>query len=365
MARKYDDLDEMLVPQDHSQELEDVVEVGPKQKEAQNKKKAKKASKELPYQRQKVEKQKKQQIRTIVIVAISFAVLVAGLIGIGIWMGYRAGVETDTYKKAEPAEGRTFFNSDIKPELSAEGVKGRLKEVYYTKDGGLGVTLSLSNGTASRHQLVSVGIRIFNDADETIAEYDVTEFKRSCEIAAGGYNEVYFTIDKDHVYIKDDALSSLGTTLRIGSKAVGASKEPVATGPKDIAPNRTYYDYPGGIPELSAEGVKASIIKAQYTNDGSLAVTLSVSNGTPQDQQVTMVDLLMQNAAGETIADYTFESFDEPTTVLTNAYAQMTVIVDTAYVPLKDDPLNTLTNTVSVSASPIVTADAAVEQTAE
>ncbi len=244
--------------------------------------------------------------------------------------------------KKDPAEGRPFFNSDIKPELSAEGVKGRLKEAYYTKDGGLGVTLSLSNGTASRHELVRVRIRIFNDADETVAEDTVSTFRGSCEIDAGGYSDVYFVIDKDHVYKQDDSLSALGTTLEIGSKAVGASEEPDGTGPKDIAPNRTYYENVGNVPPLSEDGVKATLVRAAYTNDGSLAVTLMVSNGTGEEHIVESVHLKIENGNNELIADAICDA-PQGSRVLPDAYAQVDVIVDTSDVQIKEDSLATLT----------------------
>lgn len=357
MARsdRYDELDEMLVPQDHSTGTEDEVKV-PKQK------KPKKGDEnKTPRQLEKEAAKKKENMRTILIVVACFVVLLGALIGVGLLMSERAGVGSGdngiVVQKAEPAPGRTYFKSDIEPELSAEGVKGRLKEAYYTVDGDLAVTLRLSNGMATEQELVKVNIRIFNGDDQTVAQQTIDTFKPACRIKAGGYSDYYFEIKKGYVSLSDDPLTELGTTLEIGSKSTNGNnkdgQQSDGKGPKDIAPGRTYYENTGNIPELSAEGVKASVIRARYTNDGSLSVTLSFSNGTDIKQQVSKVDLLIENGEGATLADYTFDSFATPCVVESKSYTEYEVIVDAAYVPTQDDPLSTIACTVSVSAAGI------------
>ncbi len=355
MARKYDELDEMLVPQDHSTEIEDEVK-------APKSKKVKKGDEnKTPRQLEKEAAKKKETMKTIAIVVVCFVLLLGALIGVGLVMSERAGVGsgnngTVKVEKADPAPGRTYFKSNIEPELSAEGVKGRLKEAYYTVDGGLAVTLRLSNGMSTEQELVKLGIRIFNGDDETVAQQTIDKFKPACKIRAGGYSDYYFEIDKSYVSLSEDSLKELGTTLEIGSKSTSGNNKNesvVGDGPKDIANGRTYYENTGNIPELSADGVKASVIRARYTNDGSLSVTLSLSNGTDVKQQVSMVDLLIENGEGATIADYTFDSFATPCTVESQSYTEYEVIVDAAYVPTQDDPLSTLACTVSVSAAGI------------
>ncbi len=378
--RDYDELDEMQVPQGYSKWLQNDQdgEDGEGDGSSPEKSSAKKAGvpakgnakKTVAQAAQKGKKGKGKafaagaavggvSVAAIVGIVAAFVVVVGALIGVGIMMGNRAGIGSAgneaIVQKADPEPGRTYFKSEIDPPLSAEGVKGRLKEVYYTKDGGLGVTLRLSNGTSSEQKLVTVGIRIFNDADETIAQQKIDSFKPVCKIPAGGYNDVYFTIDKDSVMIKDDSLKSLGTTLEIGSQPTDGNKknESDGTGPKDIAPNRTYFENMGNIPELSAEGVKAAVVRARYTNDGSLSVTLSFSNGTETDQQVSKVDVLIQNGNGETVAKQIFDTFDPACIVKKQSYTEYELIIDAAYVSIQDDPLSTLANTVSVSAGGI------------
>lgn len=383
--RDYDELDEMQVPQGYSKWLQNDQdgEDGEGDGASPEKSSAKKAgvpAKKTVAQKGNAKKGKGKAFaagaavggvtvgavfiayKTLLLIlagVAAFALLVGGLVWVGMTMGDRAGIGSSgnevIVQKADPEPGRTYFKSEIDPPLSAEGVKGRLKEVYYTKDGGLGVTLRLSNGTSSEQKLVTVGIRIFNDADETIAQQKIDSFKPVCKIPAGGYNDVYFTIDKDSVAVKDDSLKSLGTTLEIGSQPTDGNKknESDGTGPKDIAPNRTYFENMGNIPELSAEGVKAAVVRARYTNDGSLSVTLSFSNGTETDQQVSKVDVLIQNGNGETVAKQIFDTFDPACIVKKQSYTEYELIIDAAYVSIQDDPLSTLANTVSVSAGGI------------
>lgn len=357
-SNKYDDLDEMLVPQDNSVEEEDIHVGGP----AKAPNPPKKAENKTPHQLAKEAKKRRETMHTVTVVALVFAIVLTLLIMVGVAMSKRAGTDkpnrpTQQVVKADPDPDKTaFVNSSNIPELSVEGVKGMLKEAYYTKNGDLAVTLNLSNGTASEHQLVRVNARIFNAAGETVAQETVDKFEPECFVPAGGYGEVYFVIKRENVVLRNDPLSELGTTLEIGSQPTDGSGKTKPTsdgkGPKDIAAGRTYYENTGNIPELSADGIKGSIIRARYTNDGSLAVTLSLSNGMDEDHAVTKVDLMLENGEGGLIVNHSFDEFEERTVVKSKSYNEIDLIVDTSYVNIHDDPLSKLACTVSIGSGP-------------
>ena len=361
MARQhsYDDLDEMQVPASAKGNDLDEIHV-PKTK------KVKPGQAHMtPRQRAQAEKKRREKITTVMIVSSICLVLLAGVVFAGIWMGQRVGINTSS--KADPDESRTMFlNEKNIPELSAEGVKGLLKEAYFTKSGDLAVTLNLSNGTASEQEVVRIACTIFNEKNETVARQTITKFKPAVKVPAGGYGEAYFVIDEENVILPDDPLSQLGTTLEIGSNPTDGTANEEQTvdpdGPKAVAPGRTYYENTGNIPELSAEGVKGTVVRAQYTNDGSLAVTLSLSNGMDEDHQVTQADVTIANGDGTTIASQMFTSFDTPCIVRKQSYSQLELIIDTANVPLKDDPLSTLSCTVSIGTGPVAAATDAPAQ---
>lgn len=372
MARQhsYDDLDEMNVPASAKGGDLDEIHVPKKAKEPKKGQGAK-----TPRQLEREAKKRKETLKIVMIVAAIFLVVVAAVIAVGIAMGHRAGVDSPskTVTKALPDETRTMFlNEQNIPELSAEGVKGLLKEAYFTVDGDLAVTLKLSNGTASEQEVVRVACTIFNEKNETVARQTIDEFDPAVKVPAGGYSEAYFIIDEKNVALPKDPLSQLGTTLEIGSNPTDGSAKDNAVAedpnaPKAIADGRTYYENTGNIPELSAEGVKGTVIRAQYTNDGSLAVTLSLSNGMDADHQVTKVDVSIANGDGATIGSQSFTTFDSPCIVRKQSYSQLDLIIDTANVPLKDDPLSTLSCTVSIGTGPVVaatetSADAVQEQ---
>ena len=162
----YEDLDEMIVSQDSIDQ--DDIKVG-KQTSA----KAKKSQKgKTPLQIQREEEQHRKNVRMVMTIVGIFAVVLALLIAVGVWMGSRVPKpDIDDVIKAERAETSGLFISETNiPELSNQGVKGLLKEAYYTKEGNLAVTLNLSNGTPKEMKIVKVGIRVFNDKDETIAD---------------------------------------------------------------------------------------------------------------------------------------------------------------------------------------------------
>ena len=128
----------------------------------------------------------------------------------------------------------------------------------------------------------------------------------------------------------------------------------VGNGPKDIAVGRSYYENLGNRPELSEEGIKATVIRARYTNDGSLAICFALSNGTAEKRNVSKIDLQLLNGnSGATIVSYAFDHFETPCHVESKGFAEVELIVDASYVSLSDDPLSSLTTTISVSSNPL------------
>lgn len=352
MAR-YDDLDEMRVVDKNGEEIVDDIHERPK-KEKKPADKPQNGPKKSAYMQQKEAQQRAERVKVIVVAVAVFAAVLALLITVGILMYLRANPD-GAVTKARPAEGMTqYLNEENIPALSSEGVKGLLKQAYYTVGGDLAVTLNLSNGTDKDHQVTKIKIRIFNGEDETVAQHTIEKFSPKCTVAANGYDEVYFVIDKRHVKIHDDPLSMLGTTLEITSLPLRSGNESDGNGPKDVAPGRTYFENVGNMPELSADGVKATVIRARYTNDGSLAVTLSLSNGSEVDKRVSAADVTIKNGnTQETIAAYRFDPLEKSYTIAAMSYGEIDLIIDAPYVPLQDDSLASLSCTVSVSASEV------------
>ncbi len=359
-----DDLDEMLLPKGIQQEIDDEVKLREKQQ------KAPKKSASAPKMPKKKKVNKKEQKTVFIAIGVGVAVFIVLLVMLVVMgnMGNNPSSNrsdrpyTEQVKMADPDPDKTgFYNAGNVPELSDEGVKGLLKQAYYTVDGDLAVVLNLSNGTISEQQVVRINATVFNDKHETVAQQTIDRFEPACYVSALSHGEIYFVIDRQNVVLRNDPLSKLGVTLEISSIPTDGSLPDapkgngpvVGDGPKDIAEGRSYYENLGNLPAMSEEGVKASIIRARYTNDGSLAVTLSLSNGTPDKQQVSKVEFHLQNGNGEAIAEYTFDSFETPCQIDSKSFTELELMVDAGYVQKQDDPLSTLSCTVSVSAGPI------------
>ena len=227
---EFDDLDDMSVPQttqshdtpsSHGVDDEDIKVASRRQKAT--------ASGGKTYPHSKAAKraaERAKNVQIVLVIAISFVVLLALIIGVGIAMSRRAGTigpenTTSQTTKLTPAEGKTaFVNSSNRPELSEEGVKGLITEAYYTEDDSLAVTLSLSNGTATAQRVSRLKLRVFNNDGDTIAERDFDSFDPAIVVQSGQYGSAYLVIPSGYVIIKDDPLSRIGSTLEISAEAV-------------------------------------------------------------------------------------------------------------------------------------------------
>ncbi len=379
MSEKFDDLEEMHIPDSVKKttaspayeeaapiDLDNDIKLPSGMKSAAVKEAPRKGAskKSDPRQMRATAKAQKQRNETIAIVSVCAVVFLAILVLIwgvstGWWRndGLNTGNNyTSQVQMAQPDASKTaFLNESNIPELSAEGVKGLLKQAYYTVDGDLAVVLNLSNGTSSEQEVVRINARVFNDKDETVAQQTVDNLEPACVVPAMGHGEVYFVIDRANVVLRNDPLSKLGVMLEIASNgAANNNGAQVGNGPKDIAVGRSYYENLGNRPELSEEGIKATVIRARYTNDGSLAICFALSNGTAEKRNVSKIDLQLLNGnSGATIVSYAFDHFETPCHVESKGFAEVELIVDASYVSLSDDPLSSLTTTISVSSNPL------------
>lgn len=114
--------------------------------------------------------------------------------------------------------------------------------------------------------------------------------------------------------------------------------------PKDRAPDSAHFVSEGVLPELSQEGILAELSEAYYTNDGSLALVLQLSNGLPTPQAVVGFSLTVKNGDGDVIATgQQADNWDAGLTVPKNGYEGLTVYIPAADVLLPNDTLYNMT----------------------
>ncbi len=225
----YDDLEEMRVPQDPG-DIQSETDGDGRGGQRRTKGKAVSGGSTVKQAR-KAEKEAvraRENKRMIVFVAAAFIVLLVVLVAVGIFMSDRAGTlsqnasqDQSESTRLEMAAGKSYFKNDgNRPEMSEEGVKGAITEAYYTEDGSLAVTLSLSNGKETDQRLSRLSLRILNKNGDLIAERAFDGFNPEIVVQAGGYESAYLVIDPSYVKLTDDPLSSLTVTLEITSAAV-------------------------------------------------------------------------------------------------------------------------------------------------
>lgn len=123
---------------------------------------------------------------------------------------------------------------------------------------------------------------------------------------------------------------------------------------KEKAPDSEWFQRLDALPELSQEGIKAELIEAYYTVDGSFMAKLQLGNGLPTPQTVTEFELTIDNADGEELAvghqaaDWDPQSLEVPA----NGYTELTVYIPQKDVKIAGDPLDTLTLHCTITAKP-------------
>jgi len=248
------------------------------------------------------------------------------------------------------SKGLYSMPSNIPP-LSPDGIQGKLKEVYYTKDGGLAVTLNLSNGMAAAQRVTEFSVRITGDQNIFLTE-QVTVKPDDCRVAAGGYADVYFEIDKAQVLAENDPLTTLVsalsfTTIPVDEGSSSSPVQPIVLDGKSPVDGLSFYEDYTQMPALSADAVNATVVSARYSNDGSLLITLMLSNGADTDKTVTHADVTILNATtGVKIASQTFD--DLSVSVPSKGTTEHQAVIDQANVLMKYDSLQALTVNVSV-----------------
>ena len=117
----------------------------------------------------------------------------------------------------EMAPGSGFFSRpDDEPEMSEEGIKGVIREAYFTKDKHMAVLLLLSNGLPTRHYLTSLEVKIRNEEGQTVASGYAETIPDDFLLEPNSTAYFLFYISPEYVLLPEDDLDSL--TYEINTK---------------------------------------------------------------------------------------------------------------------------------------------------
>lgn len=177
-------------------------------------------------------KQKKPINALAWLTAAGGLLLAAGIVVL-IVVGVNAGWFGDGKSKA-PQSGY-FTRPDDEPEMSEEGIKGVIREAYFTKDKHLAVKLLLSNGLPSRHYLTSLEVKIRNEDGELVASGYTETIPDDFLIEPNSTAYFVFYISPEYVQLPKDDLDSL--TYEINTK--GRVEDPSVLETRTTAPSTT------------------------------------------------------------------------------------------------------------------------------
>ena len=120
-------------------------------------------------------------------------------------------------------------------------------------------------------------------------------------------------------------------------------------GPRNGA---TVFQQPDAVPEISPDGVKGAVTQAYYTNDGHMAIRLSLSNGMGAAQQMRSIEIQVANGDGVPIAAGYAEAVEDGVVLPPDEFTPFLLYIAPDQIQITDDPLTTLSFEITVTTAP-------------
>lgn len=120
-------------------------------------------------------------------------------------------------------------------------------------------------------------------------------------------------------------------------------------GPRNGA---TVFQQPDAVPEISPDGVKGAVTQAYYTNDGHMAIRLSLSNGMGAAQQMRSIEIKVANGDGVPIAAGYAEAVEDGVVLPADEFTPFLLYIAPDQIQITDDPLTTLSFEITVTTAP-------------
>lgn len=112
--------------------------------------------------------------------------------------------------------GMTYYLDNAEtPDLSSTGMTAVINELYYTKNGGMYVLLTLGNGMSTTQHPTKLHLAVYNENDALIASTTATEFPDDYFVVDDGYKTIELHIPSKGVKITDDSLNTISYDISI------------------------------------------------------------------------------------------------------------------------------------------------------
>ncbi len=146
-------------------------------------------------------------------VIVLIAALVA-LVALGVAMML---VSNGTFGRGAKIGMTYYIDQTVVAEKSADGVTADINEVYYTKNGGIHIGLSLANGMDVSQHPVTIRVKLMNGNGDIITDATVGNIPRDYYVIFDGYNSYDLFIPKKFIRIADDPLSEISYEITVES----------------------------------------------------------------------------------------------------------------------------------------------------
>ena len=141
----------------------------------------------------------------------------------------------------------------------------------------------------------------------------------------------------------------IGAVALTGSSATYLPPMDDGKGPRNGA---TVFQQPDAVPEISPDGVKGAVTQAYYTNDGHMAIRLSLSNGMGAAQQMRSIEIKVANGDGVPIAAGYAEAVEDGVVLPPDEFTPFLLYIAPDQIQITDDPLTTLSFEITVTTAP-------------
>lgn len=162
---------------------------------------------EKRLQRKPMDKKERLQVLVLIVALVA-------LVAIGVSMML---ISHGTFGRGAKLGMTYYINETVIPEKSADGVTAEINQVYYTKNGGLHIGLSLANGMSVAQHPTSIRIKLSNADGDVITDATVGNIPTDYYVIFDGYNSYDVFIPKQFVRIADDPLAEISYEVTVES----------------------------------------------------------------------------------------------------------------------------------------------------
>ena len=160
--------------------------------------------------------------RDVLNVAIVLGILVALCIGMLGFQFYKE--EKNNRFNRDESNVAYYLDETAEPELSEEGIKGAIREIYYTQGGHIAVHMILGNGTDQHLRLTDIEVKL-EKQDGTLIAGGYAKVQNEVVILTNYTTEYTFYIAPEHIKNPVDAFTNINCYITASGEPTTETNE--------------------------------------------------------------------------------------------------------------------------------------------